>query len=415
MTGAFSYRAGRLHAEEVPLETIAAAVGTPFYCYSTAQLQKNYRDFAAPFARDNARIYYAIKANPNQAVIRVLAGCGAGADVTSAGEMERAFNAGIAPGRTVYSGVGKKRDEIAAALLAGIYQINVESLPELNLVSEVATELKRTAPIGLRINPDVAADTHPKLSTGAAGIKFGIDIEQLDEAMKLAARLPTLSFKGFSVHIASHVSDYRPFREAYGKMADLVRAWQAKGVKIERLDLGGGVGIPYDNETLPPFADYVQIVRDITGELGCELAFEPGRKLTGDAGVLVSRVLYDKRGAHKRFLILDAGMNDLVRPAMYEARHSIIPLRESNAEDEPADIVGPVCETGDLFGSGYRLPGISQNDMVAILQAGAYGASMGSGYNGRPLIPEVLVTGANYAIVRRRIAVAEQIAWESWP
>lgn len=416
MTNAFSYRNGTLCAENVPLEKIAAEVGTPFYCYSTAQLKNNYRAFTEAFGNQRLMICYAVKANLNQAVIRTLADCGAGADITSLGELERALAAGILPSRIIYSGVGKRRDEIKAALAAGIYQINVESIPELHAISEVAGELKRRAPITLRINPDVAARTYKKTSTGELGTKFGIDLPMLEEAMGLTKSLPNLEFRGFQVHIGSHVYDYEPFREAYVKLAELTWHWRAKGYSINHLDLGGGVGIPYDGQVLAPFSDYAAIVLETLGNLGCELSFEPGRRLAGDAGLLVSQVIYDKQGLSKRFLILDAGMNDLIRPAMYGARHSIVPLRESEDGDAPlADVVGPVCETGDLFGEDYRLPGVGQGDLVAILQAGAYGAVMSSAYNGRPLIPEVLVENASYRVVRRRIAVAEQIQWENCP
>ncbi len=413
MSSAFSYKRGALCAEGVPLETIAAEVGTPFYCYSTAQLQKNYREFEGAFGGRKIGVHYAIKANPNRAVIRTLADCGAGADVTSAGELERALDAGVAPDKIVFSGVGKRRDEIEAALLAGIHQINVESIPELQAISAGASALGRTAPIALRVNPDVSARTYQKTSTAELGTKFGIDHVQVGEAMKLATSLPGFAFKGFTVHIGSHVHDYEPFRQGYAKLAELVKTTRAQGVKVERLDLGGGVGIPYDGETLPPFSDYAKIVIETTGGLDCELSFEPGRRLVGDAGVLVSRVTYVKKGAARTFAIIDAGMNDLIRPAMYGARHSIVPVREGG-DAITADVVGPICETSDLFGKDYRLPA-KPGDLLAILQAGAYGAAMSSVYNGRPLIPEVLVAGDRFSIVRRRIAVAEQICWESLP
>lgn len=416
MTSAFTYRGGLLHAEDVSLETIAAEVGTPFYVYSTAQLKANYKAFADAFAGQNVMICYAVKANTNQAVIQTLASCGAGADVTSVGELERALAAGINARKIIYSGVGKRRDEIAAALTAGVHQLNVESIPELRLISQVAVELKRSAPVAIRINPDVAARTYKQTSTGELTTKFGIGRAQLDETMKLATTLPELNFRGFQVHIGSHVHDYEPFRDAFLKLAELVHVWRDKGVKVEHLDLGGGVGIPYDGQTLPPFSDYAAIVKETVGNLGCELSFEPGRRIVGDAGVLVSRVVYDKQGIGKRFLILDAGMNDLVRPAMYGARHSIMPIRESADVDAPlADIVGPVCETSDLFGEDYRLPGVTEGALIGIFQAGAYGSAMSSMYNGRALIPEILVSGSQYAVVRRRISVVEQMSWESPP
>lgn len=413
MSENFTYEAGALHAEQVPVTRLADEVGTPFYCYSAAQIAANYRAFAAPFSDLNTKIFYAVKANPNTAVIAVLAGLGAGADVTSAGEMERALHAGVKPEDIIFSGVGKTRDEIAAALKAGIYQFNIESIPELHAVSAVAAAHNMRAPIALRVNPNVAAHTHFKLATSETGVKFGIDAAQLDEAMALTQSLPSLDMKGFQVHVGSHLYDYEDFNDAFGRLADLVRHWRLQGFAIDRLDLGGGVGIPYDGQTQAPFANYAAIVNKTFGNIGCELSFEPGRRLVGDAGILVTRVVYDKRGSSKRFLILDAGMNDLIRPAMYEARHSIIPvLQKQGGEDVLADVVGPVCETGDLFGVDYRLPGVGAGDLVAIQQAGAYGAAMSSNYNGRPLIPEILVTGNSYSIIRRRISVSEQIGWE---
>jgi diaminopimelate decarboxylase len=411
---AFAYRAGLLHAENVALAVLAENVGTPFYVYSTAQLKTNYKAFADAFTGLNPLVCYAVKANTNQAIIRILAECGAGADVTSAGELERALAAGIRPEKIIYSGVGKRCDEIMAALLAGVHQLNVESIPELRLIAEVAAGLEKTAPVAIRVNPDVAARTYKQTSTGELSTKFGIGMQQLGEAMKLATG-PGMAFRGFQVHIGSHVHDYEPFRDTFTRLASLVEEWRAKGVKIGHLDLGGGVGIPYDGQTLAPFSEYAAIVRKTLGGLGCALSFEPGRRLVGDAGILVSRVIYDKPGIGKRFLILDAGMNDLVRPAMYGARHSIIPVRESAAAAEPADVVGPVCETGDLFGEDYRLPGVGAGDLIAILQAGAYGSVMASTYNGRALVPEVLVNGGDYAVIRRRIPITEQMSWEALP
>jgi diaminopimelate decarboxylase len=414
MTQNFSYRNGVYSAEQVPLDRIAAEVGTPFYCYSTAQLHADYHRFADAFAGFRAAIYYSIKTNPNTAVIRSLAAIGAGADITSGGELERALHAGIKPDKIIFSGVGKTRDEIRNAMKLGIYQFNAESISELHILGAVAVELQTRAPIALRVNPNVAAHTHFKLATSETGVKFGIDSAQLDEAMALVKSLPALDFKGFQVHVGTHLYDYEDFREAFGKLADIVRIWRGKDVKIERLDLGGGVGIPYDGQRQAPFEEYVAIVSETVGNLGCELCFEPGRRIVGDAGVLVGRVIYDKQGVSKRFLILDTGMNDLIRPAMYEARHTIVPVREPKADDNDAlaDVVGPVCETGDLFGVDYRLPGAGAGDLVAFLQAGAYGAAMASTYNCRPLVPEILVAGDKYTVVRRRISVAEQIKWE---
>ena len=409
----FAYRGGALCADAVSLATIAEQVGTPFYVYSQTQLRANYRLFYEPFADLKPLICYAIKASQNTHVARTLVECGAGVDVTSGGELERALKAGASPQKIIYSGVGKTREEITKALALGIFQLNVESIPELRTISAIASEMDIKAPIALRVNPNVIARTHHKIATGELGTKFGIDAAQLEETMGLAKNLPGLEIKGFQVHIGSHLFDYENFREAYGKLADMLRHWRLQGFDLTRLDLGGGVGIPYDGQTQAPFSEYASVVRGTIGNLGCEIAFEPGRRLVGDAGALVARVLYDKQGSSKRFLILDAGMNDLIRPAMYEARHSILPIRESKAVAEAADVVGPVCETSDLFGDDYLLPGVGAGDFIAIMQAGAYGAAMASMYNGRSLIPEIMVSGDKFWIIRRRISSAEQISWEA--
>ncbi len=410
---AFTYRGGTLCADNVALSAIAEQVGTPCYVYSAKRLRENYQNFCAPLASLSPLICYAVKACPNIAVIRTLAECGAGADVTSAGELERALAAGIKPEKIIFSGVGKTRDEIAAALKANIHQINVESISELRVISEVAHSLNITAPIALRVNPDVVANTHHKIATGEMGTKFGIDSTQLPEAMSLTRSLPALDLKGFHVHIGSHLFDYENFRDAYTKLADMVRYWREQGFDLTRLDLGGGVGITYDGQTQAPFADYASVVLGTVGNLGCAIAFEPGRFLVGDAGVLIARVVHDKQGEQKRFLIIDAGMNDLVRPAMYDARHSIMPVKENTTEAKAADVVGPVCETSDMFGEDYLLSGVGSGDLVAIMQAGAYAAAMASTYNGRALVPEVLVDGGSFRIIRRRISVKEQMEWET--
>lgn len=414
---AFAYKGGILHAETVSLETLAAEIGTPFYVYSTAQLQANYKAFADAFTGQKAAICYAVKANSNQAVIRTLADCGAGADITSIGEMERALAAGIAPGKIVFSGVGKRRDEIMAALLAGIHQLNVESIPELRAISEVAAELARTAPVALRVNPDIDALTYDKTATGHKESKFGIEIAQLDEAIKLTTSLPGLAFKGFAMHIGSNVSDHEPYRLAFTRLAELVREWQKRGIAIERLDLGGGLNLPYRGEKVASLSDYAALVKEIIGPLGCALAFEPGRLLVGSAGLLISRVVYAKKASAKNFLIIDAGMNDLVRPAMYGAHHDILTVKEYGPQTplETWDVVGPVCETSDLFDEDYRLPDLAAGDLVAVIFAGAYGSAMSSTYNGRTLIPEVLVSGKDSAPIRRRISITEQMGWEALP
>jgi diaminopimelate decarboxylase len=408
----FTYHSGAFCADAVPLRDIVASVGTPCYVYSETRLRENFWAFRDPLSALKPLICYAVKANANIAVIRALAEEGAGADITSGGEMERALAAGVAPGKIIFSGVGKTHDEIAHALKTGIYQLNAESIAEMRVISSVAASLNIRAPLALRVNPNVAAHTYYKIATGEMGTKFGIDAAQLPDAMALTKSLPGLDLKGFLVHIGSHLHNYNNFREAYTKLAAMVRRWRGEGYEISRLDLGGGVGISYDGQTQAPFEDYAKIVHETVGDLGCDLAFEPGRRLVGDAGVLIAKVLYDKRGASKRFLIIDAGMNDLIRPAMYEARHSILPLKESDAEGEAADVVGPVCETSDMFGENYLLPGVGQGDLVAILQGGAYSAAMASTYNGRALVPEVMVSGDRFRIIRRRITVKEQIEWE---
>jgi diaminopimelate decarboxylase len=417
MPSVFSYRHGVLHVEEVPVTTLARDVGTPFYVYSTRRLRENYAAFAGPLGGLNATVHFANKAAPNIALMRVLAEAGAGADITSIGELERALEAGVAPTKIIFSGVGKTRSEIMAALLAGIYQINAESIPELHQIAAVATEMNGVAPIALRVNPDVIAGTNAKIATGHKGAKFGIDLDQLDDALRFVAAQPSLRLCGLSMHVGSHVTTYDPFREAFAVMADLVRSLRARGLVIERLDLGGGVGIDYDGDApLDPFDHYVEAVRTTVGSLGCALAFEPGRRLVGDAGLLIARVTYRKESDPTTFLILDAGMNDLVRPAMYGARHGIVPVDDPLGRPSGlAAVVGPICESSDLFGEHYALPRLEAGDLVALLQAGAYGAAMASTYNGRALIPEVLVNNDDFALIRRRLSVAEQIAWESNP
>ncbi len=417
---AFTYHSGVLWAEELPLSEVTADVGTPVYVYSKRQLEANYAAFAEPFRDLAPDIFFANKVNPSLAVLQTLAACGAGAEVTSAGELERAIHAGVAPGCITFSGVGKRRDELTAAVLAGLAQITVESLEEMAMLSEVAAELGRPASIVVRLNPDVDAQTHAKLSTGHKETKFGIEEAHLDEAVHLARTLPGLVFKGLMVHVGSLLTDFSPFRVAYQRLADHVRRLQKAGLSVDRVDLGGGVGIPYDGQTMPPFSDYVDLVQEIIAPLGCKIAFEPGRRLVGDAGILVTRVVRVKRGATRTFVVLDAGMNDLMRPALYGARHTLMPVRlppstgaEESRATERVDVVGPVCETADLFGEAYELPSPRPGDLMAFLQAGAYGAGMASCYNGRPLVPEVLVDGSSYAVTRRRISVAEQMTWES--
>ncbi len=418
----FAYHDGVLTADGVPLTEIAAAVGTPVYVYSTAGLEAAWRAYADAFAlgRPDARmdICYALKAKSTLAVIRTRARLGAGADVVSVGEMRRAMAAGIPADRIVFSGVGKTRDELAAALKAGIHQINVESLPELDLLSAVATELGVTAPVALRINPDVDAGTHGKISTGRKEDKFGIDFDHAGEAFARAKALPGLRPLGIALHIGSQLLSVTPFQRAFGKIGDLVHRLRAAGIGIERLDLGGGLGVPYRPEDrTPDYAAYAKVVREATSGLDCHVTLEPGRSLVAAAGILLSRVVYVKEGLHRRFLVLDGAMNDLIRPSLYDAWHTILPVKEPDPEAplSPMYVVGPVCETGDTFARERPLTPMRAGDLVAFLTAGAYGAVMAGTYNSRPLVPEVLVARGGWEVVRRRQTVADLLEMESMP
>ncbi|HET8726566.1 MAG TPA: diaminopimelate decarboxylase [Alphaproteobacteria bacterium] len=414
---AFTYRNGVLHAEGVPLPDIAAAAGTPVYCYSTAALTANYRAFEQALDGIGVGIAYALKANSNQAVIRTLGRLGAGADVVSEGELRRALAAGVPPDRIVFSGVGKTADEMAAAIRAGIHQINVESLVELERLSGVAAALGRTIPVALRVNPDVDARTHAKITTGRKGNKFGIDIDEAPSAFRRAAELPGIEPVGVALHIGSQLTDLAPYRNAYRRVSELVRALRADGMALARIDLGGGMGIRYRDERPLDLAAFADMVREIVAPLGCAMMIEPGRSLVGNAGALVTRVVYVKEDGDRRFLIVDAAMNDLIRPALYDAWHDILPVREppADAETGPYDVVGPVCETGDTFTRDRLLPPLADGDLVAFADAGAYGAVMASTYNSRPLVPEVLVDGDRFAIVRKRPTFEEMIAGEAMP
>jgi diaminopimelate decarboxylase len=400
----FPYRSGELYAEDVPVARIAAAVGTPFYLYSAGALAARYHGFAAAFAPDEPLICYAVKANSNLAVLRLLARLGAGADVVSEGELRRALAAGMPPGRIVFSGVGKTGDELAAALAADIHQINVESQPELLRLSEIAAARGRTARVAIRINPDIDALTHAKLTTGKKESKFGIDIEDAGEAYRLAAELPGIEPVGLAMHIGSQLVSLDPFRDAFTRLAELVLDLRSMGHAVERLDLGGGIGIRYHVENPPDASAYAALVRQVFGSLDLALAFEPGRVLSGPAGLIVARVIYVKDGATRRFVILDAAMNDLIRPALYEAWHDVVPVRLPGASAvlSPADVVGPVCEPGDTFASERDLPPLAEDDLVALTSAGAYGAVMSSTYNSRLLVPEVMVSDGRFAVIRAR-------------
>lgn len=411
----FDYIDGGLAAGQVPLADIAAEVGTPAYVYSADAIEAAYREFEAALAP--ARICYAMKANGNLAVLRLLAGLGAGADVVSEGEFRRALAAGIAPERIVFSGVGKTEAEMEAALASGILQINAESAPEVRSLSRIADRLGRTASVALRINPDVDAGTLDQISTGRKTDKFGVAWAEAPALFREAAGLPGLSMEGIAVHIGSQLGDLEPYRRAFRRVADLVRTLRAEGARIRRLDLGGGFGIRYHDETPLPLAGYAALVREEIAGLGCELVVEPGRRLVGPAGVLLARVVAVKETPARRFVIVDAGMNDLVRPMIYGAWHDILPLDAppAGADYLPADVVGPVCETTDKFAEQRLLPPLAAGDLVAFCEAGAYGAVMASTYNGRPLVPEVLVRGGRFDVVRARPTFEESLALESVP
>ncbi|CAA7618155.1 Diaminopimelate decarboxylase [Magnetospirillum sp. LM-5] len=415
----FDYIDGRLHAENVPLDIIAAQVGTPFYCYSTATLVRHYTVFAEALAKAglDATICFALKANPNIAVVRTLAELGAGADVVSEGELRQALAAGVPPSRIVFSGVGKTRRELEFAVAKGIMQINVESEPELEALSEVAAARGIRMPIALRVNPDVDAGTHAKITTGKKENKFGIEWTRAHEVYRKAQSLPGIEVVGIACHIGSQLTDVAPFREAFLRVRDLVAILRADGIDIRRLDLGGGLGVPYENET-PPHPDlYAEAIRATLGDLGCRIVLEPGRLLVGNAGIMVSRVVYVKEGATRTFAIVDAAMNDLMRPALYDAHHAIVPVVQPDPQAGivAVDVVGPVCETGDTFARQRPLPPLAEGDLLVFRTAGAYGAAMSSTYNSRPLIPEVLVKGDQFAIVRARPSYEEMLALESLP
>jgi diaminopimelate decarboxylase len=410
----FAYRDGVLHAEDVDLTALAREVGTPFYCYSTATLERHYRVFAEAFADVPSLVCFALKANSNQAVIATLAKLGAGADIVSGGELTRALQAGVPANKIVFSGIGKTREEMAAALQAGIFCFNVESEPELRQLSEVAVGLGTKAPVSVRVNPDVDAKTHAKIATGKSENKFGIPISRAREVYAEAASLPGLRVSGIDMHIGSQITELSPFDNATALLAELARDLRAAGHTIDHLDLGGGLGIPYKNDNTPPPlpAEYADVVKKHTKGLGAKLVFEVGRMIVGNAGILVSRVLFWKEGEAKNFLIVDAAMNDLIRPTLYEAWHDILPVREP-APDVPwavADVVGPVCESGDYLALDRRLPLLQEGDLVAVMTAGAYGAVQSSTYNTRALVPEVLVREHEYALVRPRLDAQAIIA-----
>jgi len=415
----FAYRRGVLHAEEVSLVDLAAEVGTPFYCYSTATLQRHYRVFAEAFEGFDALVCYSVKANSNLGVLATLAAAGAGMDVVSEGELRRARTVGVAPERIVFSGVGKTKDEMAFALHEGIFAFNVESEAELRALSEVAEAKGATARIALRVNPDVDAKTHHKIATGRAENKFGIPFDQALALYGLARDLPGIEAEGVHMHIGSQITDLDPFRNAFALLTELVRKLRADGFTIDFVNLGGGLGIPYRSDAPPPPLplDYAALVRESVKSLDCRLLFEPGRMIAGNAGILVTRVIYEKEGAAKNFTIVDAAMNDLMRPTLYEAYHEIWPVIEPGPDTpmRTTDIVGPVCESGDFLAQDRNLPELAEGDLLAVMTAGAYGAVLSSQYNSRLAVPEVLVSGDRYAATRPRPTYETMLAAEQMP
>ena len=415
----FNYHGGELWAEDVALSRIADAVGTPVYVYSAATLTRHFNLFRQALAWCDHLVCFAVKSNSNLAVLKLLGDLGAGMDVVSGGEYARARAAGVPGDRIVFSGVGKTVAEMRMAIEGGIRQFNLESEPEMRALSTLAASMGATVPVAIRVNPDVDAKTHEKIATGKSENKFGIPIARARDVYAEAATLPGLQVVGIDVHIGSQLTDLDPFRAAYAKVAQLTRALRADGHAISRLDLGGGLGIPYrrDNNAPPLPLEYGQVIRDTVGDLGCEIEIEPGRNIVGNAGILLSQVIYVKEGEGRDFLIVDAAMNDLARPAMYGAHHDIVPVREAavGAAVRPFDVVGPVCESGDTFQKGAQLPDMAAGDLIAFRSAGAYGAVMASEYNSRPLVPEVLVSGDHFAVIRARPTYEEMLARDSIP
>ena len=413
----FDYRNGRLYCEDVALDTIADEVGTPVYVYSSATLRRHARVIAGAFDGMSCLIAYSVKANGNLGVLRTLAEEGCGADVVSGGELMRARRAGIPASRIVFSGVGKTRAEMRLALEEGIHQFNIESAAELAVLAEVAASTGKTAKVAVRVNPDVAAGGHPNISTGKSGDKFGVPWNEARKAYAQIAEIDGVEAVGVDVHIGSQIDDITPMRAAFEKVMGLVRELREEGHDIQRVDLGGGLAIPYKStDNPPPPSDYANMIREVTEGLGLEVILEPGRVIAGNAGVLVTEALFVKPGPARNFLMVDAGMNDLMRPALYQAHHDILPLRERPAGDKMRyDIVGPICESTDKFAAERDMPPIEGGDRLAIMSAGAYGAVLSSQYNARPLVPEVLVDGDRYAVIRRRPDFEEMIALESIP
>jgi len=414
----FEYKNGEMFAEDVALQQIAAEVGTPVYVYSTATFQRHFRVFSKAFEGLDALVCFAVKANSNQAVLATLAAEGSGADVVSGGELKRALAAGIPGERIVFSGVAKTPEEMQAALEANIKQFNIESEPELEVLNTVAQKMGVIAPVSVRVNPDVDAKTHAKISTGKAENKFGIAWNKIDEVYARIAALPHVQATGVDVHIGSQLTDLGPFKAAFEKVVELVKSLRTKGHDIQHIDLGGGLGIPYDStsEKPPEPVAYGAMVKEVLGDLDCSIILEPGRLIAGNAGVLLSKLIYNKQNGNRAFYIIDAGMNDLVRPAMYDAYHEIVPLKKAEKQDlTPVDIVGPVCETGDTFAKNRPMPPMQADDLLVFKSAGAYSAVMSFTYNARPLVPEVLVNGSEYEVVRKRQSLEELLSLDTIP
>lgn len=413
----FTYKNNALHAEDVSLASIAAAVGTPFYVYSSATLTHHFQVFHSALAALNPLVCFAVKANSNIGVLATLGKAGAGADVVSGGELRRALAASIAPDKIVFSGVGKTREEMSFALEKNIFQFNVESDRELLALNEVAVALNKKACIALRVNPDVDAATHAKISTGKKENKFGIDIDDAVEIYRLAATLPGIEVQGVSVHIGSQLTSLEPFRRAYLRVRELVGTLRADGHTIRTIDLGGGLGVPYmqGDAAPPPPTEYARVVTETVGDLGAQLMFEPGRLIAGNAGLLVTKVLYVKNAAHT-YVIVDSGMNDLMRPALYDALHEIVPVvQDAHAVSRAVSVVGPVCESSDIFVKDYTMPLPAEGDLLALRTAGAYGASMSNTYNSRLLIPEVMVNGEHFAVIRPRPNYDDMLQLDTLP
>ncbi|WP_102868247.1 diaminopimelate decarboxylase [Pseudovibrio exalbescens] len=414
----FTYKNGVLFAEGVSVPEIAESVGTPFYCYSRATLERHFSVFKDAFASVDHLVCYALKANSNLAVLKVLASLGAGADVVSEGELRRALAAGIPASKVVFSGVGKTRKEMQFALEAGILCFNVESEPELRRLSEVASAMEKVAPVSLRINPDVDAQTHAKISTGKAENKFGIPWQRAREVYAHAAALPGLKVAGIDMHIGSQITSLDPFDSAFSRLGELIETLQADGHEIEHVDVGGGLGIPYaDSMNAPDPVAYAEVVRKHVEKLGCRVVFEPGRMIAGNAGILVTETIFVKEGEAKNFVIVDAAMNDLIRPTLYDAHHEIGAVDEAlqNGSTMMADVVGPVCETGDYLAQNRAVPKVTEGDLLVVYSAGAYGATLASTYNTRPLIPEVLVDGDKFAVIRKRPSYDDLLGQDELP